>query len=104
MDLVVGPRTTAEISAAVRAKHKPVNDNISLDAYFTTADHVGKQVRARRRTRRVASRRVPPRPGASSSAQAPPTVRRVSAPSPPRPSLTRPAPSRWIPRRRIHHA
>ena len=88
MDLVVGPRTTAEISAAVRAKHKPVNDNIGLDAYFTTADHVGKQVRARRRTRRVASRRVP------SSAQAPPTVRRVSAPSPPRPSLTRPAPSR----------
>ena len=45
MDLVVGPRTTAEISAAVRAKHKPVNDNISLDAYFTTADHVGIQVR-----------------------------------------------------------
>jgi hypothetical protein len=93
MDLVVGPRTTAEISAAVRAKHKPVNDNISLDAYFTTADHVGKQVRARRRTRRVASRRVP-RPGASYSAQAPPTVRRVPAPSPPRSSLTRPAPSR----------
>jgi hypothetical protein len=102
MDLVVGPRTTAEISAAVRAKHKPVNDNISLDAYFTTADHVGKQVRARRRTRRVASRRVarptPPRRvpchGASYSAQAPPTVRRVPAPSPPRSSLTRPAPSR----------
>lgn len=88
MDLVVGPRTTAEISAAVRAKHKPVNDNISLDAYFTTADHVGKQVRARRRTRRVASRRVPPQ-----ARPPPPRHPRRFAASPPRRRRAPPSPA-----------
>ena len=90
MDLVVGPRTTAEISAAVRAKHKPVNDNISLDAYFTTADHVGKQVRARRRTRRVASRRVPPAP----ARPPPPRHPRRFAASPPVAAAPLPHPAR----------
>ena len=80
MDLVVGPRTTAEISEAVKARQKPVNDNISLDAYFTTADHVGIQVRAastRAMSPRAGLRAFPPavpapapvlRPGDSSPA------------------------------------
>ena len=48
MDLVVGPRTTAGSRQSRRGK-SPVNDNISLDACFTTADrgHPG-------------ARRVPP--------------------------------------------
>ena len=76
MDLVVGPRTTAEISEAVKARQKPVNDNISLEAYFTTADHVGIQVRAastRAMSPRAGPRAFPPsrpRPPLSSSAPA----------------------------------
>ena len=38
------PKTTTEISAVVKSKQKPVDHGVSLDAYFTTADHVGFQV------------------------------------------------------------
>lgn len=38
------PKNTAEISAMVKARQKPVDNSVSLEAYFTTADHVGLQV------------------------------------------------------------
>ena len=37
------PRTTAEISAAVKSRQKPVNHLIDLEVYFKTADFVGLQ-------------------------------------------------------------
>jgi hypothetical protein len=52
------PRNTVEISAAVKARQKPVDSAVSLEAYFTTADHVGFQ--ARRPPSRAPSRRVRP--------------------------------------------
>ena len=39
------PKTVLEIAALV--KSKAVDQRVSLEAYFTTADHVGLQVRRR---------------------------------------------------------